>query len=111
MKPRKMSTASLKENIPDLEKLIMDIKISPVPDSNLQSIKDIFQALKQLESIPAVEDEVHAVNMLMQSIENKLNSSHRQKYRPPSKLSAKRDPVSSAKKELSEVSPIKQISE
>lgn len=33
-RPRKMSTASLKENIPDLEKLIMDIKISPISDSN-----------------------------------------------------------------------------
>lgn len=98
MKPRKMSTASLKENIPDLEKLIMDIKISPVPDSNLQSIKDIFQALKQLESIPGVEDEVHAVTMLMQSIENKLNTANRQKYRPPSKLSVKRESASSEKK-------------
>ena len=29
LKNRKMSTASLKENIPDLEKLIKDIKISP----------------------------------------------------------------------------------
>lgn len=47
-KPRKMSTASMKENMPDLEKLIMDIKISPLPDSNQENIKQIFNLLKQL---------------------------------------------------------------
>ena len=34
---------------------------------------------------------MHAVYLLMQNIENKLNSVNRQKYRPPSKLSLKRD--------------------
>lgn len=34
--------------MPDLEKLIMDIKISPLPDSTSENIKQIFGLLKHL---------------------------------------------------------------
>ena len=46
---KKTSTTSIKENIPDLDKLINDIKISPISDSSNKPISDIFCALKQLE--------------------------------------------------------------
>ena len=39
----------IEENIPDLDKLINDIKISPISDSSNKPISDIFCALKQLE--------------------------------------------------------------
>lgn len=42
--------------MPDLEKLIMDIKISPGPDTTSDSIKQIFNHLKQLEGNPLVND-------------------------------------------------------
>lgn len=93
-----MSTASMKENMPDLEKLIMDIKISPLPDSNQENIKQIFNLLKQLQSNNLVSDEVRAVYLLMQSIENKINNSNRQKFRPSSKINVRKDSIASEQK-------------
>ena len=45
---KKTSATSIKENIPDLDKLINDIKISPLPTLSTKPISDIFSALKQL---------------------------------------------------------------
>ena len=73
-KMKKASTASLKENIPDLEKLISDIKISPHSESYTKPISEIFTALKKLKTNSNVEDEVKAVSMLMQTIEKKINN-------------------------------------
>ena len=48
-KNRKMSMASIKDNIPDLEKLIMDIKISPdSSNGDIENIKKIQLCLSQL---------------------------------------------------------------
>jgi hypothetical protein len=46
-KQRKTSLSSLKENMPDLEKLIMEIKISPL-SANSDNIKQIYSLLKKL---------------------------------------------------------------
>ena len=49
-KNRKISMASIKDNIPDLEKLILDIKISPNSgNADLENIKKIQLCLSQLE--------------------------------------------------------------
>ena len=48
-KNRKMSMASIKDSIPDLEKLIMDIKISPGNgNGDMENIKKIQLCLSQL---------------------------------------------------------------
>jgi hypothetical protein len=41
-----MSARCLKEGMPDFEKLIMEIKISPISDVQSQHIKAIFSLLK-----------------------------------------------------------------
>ena len=61
------ASASFKENIPDLDKLIHDIKITP-SSTYSSSIASIFDGLKNLEANTQIEDEVRAVNMLMQTI-------------------------------------------
>ena len=66
------SSASMKENIPNLEKLINDIKISPTNTSDNKAVQQIYQSLHQLRDNPQIEDELIAVTHLMKSIEKKI---------------------------------------
>lgn len=77
-KNRKMSMTSLKENIPDLEKLIMDIKISPmshgVSNSDQDHVRTIMKSLRALERNANIKEDVATVTLLMETIERRLKT-------------------------------------
>jgi hypothetical protein len=80
--------------MPDLEKLIMEIKISPL-SANSDNIKQIYTLLEKLEVNTMVSDEVHAVYLLMQSIENKISSTTKPRAKLSSRDSWKKDSMTS----------------
>lgn len=79
--PRRMSAASLSEYV-DIDKLIGDIKISPMQNNLLPHIVTIKKELNNLKHYKPIADEVATIELLLQSINNKLTSEN--KLRPSS---------------------------